>query len=85
MVVVLLLYLLCGIARHDNFRREEAMAEMYLRKIWVAGDHTGGYYGGISFCFLKMRNRKCQGWFSPEGLCQIRECFQTEDDSGSVV
>lgn len=82
-VVVLLLALICGIARHDNDREEEtiAMAEMCLKKIWVASDYTGGYYNGISFCFWEVEDGKCQGGFSPEGICQISECFQTEEGS----
>ncbi len=82
-VMITVLILLCGIAYRDNDRWLETMPEMYLKKIWVASDHTGEYYDEFSFCFLEIRDGICRGGLQPDRVCRVSECFQMEE--GNLV
>lgn len=82
-VMISALILLCGIAYRDNDRWQETMAERYLKKIWVASDHTGEYYDEFSLCFLEIRDGICQGGLQPDKVCCVSECFQMEE--GNLV
>jgi len=61
--VILSLVLISLTAYRDNALREEAMAEAYLNKIWIASDWTGEAYRDIYFYFNKIADKKCEGGF----------------------
>jgi len=61
MIIILSLAFIGLTAYHDNALKEEAMAEAYLKKIWIASDWTEGVYRDIAFCFVEMADGKCEG------------------------
>lgn len=78
-IIILSLVLVIFSGYRDRARQEEAMAEVYLNKIWIADGWPAGDYREFYFCFDQMADGKCEGGFE-EGFFRTMcgaDCFRS--------
>ena len=70
-IIVLALVLISLIAYRDNALKEKAMAETYLKKIWIVSDWSDEVYRDTYFSCNKIVDQECEGGFGIGGIYHI--------------